>query len=68
MRSLLGLLLILSGVLLAVPQVYDALAPLDINRWPVVQGILGLACISIGTYTLIRGGKKVEKKVWTEVS
>jgi uncharacterized membrane protein HdeD (DUF308 family) len=66
MKPLLGLLLVVSGVILAIPQIYDALKYLDIDRWPLVQGTLGITCIAIGMIFLIRG-RSAHKKTLVEV-
>ena len=66
MKSLTGSLLVVSGVILAVPQIYDALSYVDYNRWPVVQGILGIACISVGI-TFLVWRRNVQKKMLVEV-
>lgn len=66
MKPLIGLLLVISGAILAVPQIYDALAYIDVDRWPVVQGFLGITCITVGIVFLIRG-KSPQKKTLVEV-
>lgn len=65
MRSLVGLLLVLSGVILAIPQIYEVLTYIDYNRWPVVQGLLGITCILVGL--LMTVWPKGTKRVLTEV-
>ena len=66
MKPLVGLLLILSGVILAVPQIYEVLAYLETDGWPLVQGILGISCIVAGLVFLIRQGKP-QRKTLVEV-
>jgi hypothetical protein len=61
MKPLIGLLLILSGLILAIPQLYEVLSYLDMNRWPVIQGILGIGCITVGVFYLIWKGKSGKK-------
>ena len=53
MKPLAGLLLIISGIILAIPQIYEALSYIDYDRWPLVQGILGLLCIGMGLWLVI---------------
>ena len=61
MKPLIGFLLIISGLILAIPQLYEVLAYIDIDRWPVIQGILGISCISVGVVYLIWRGKSGKK-------
>lgn len=58
MKPLIGLLLVISGMILAIPQIYDALSYVDLNRWPVVQGSLGIACVLAGLLFLVWGRGK----------
>ena len=67
MKPLLGILFILSGLILAIPQIYEALRYVDIDQWPIIQGILGLACITAGIFTILFGGKRAGKRIWTEM-
>ena len=63
MKPLVGLLLIFSGLILAIPQVYEALAYIDVDRWPVIQGILGISCIVVGLVFLMAKGKPSKRLV-----
>jgi len=53
MKPLAGLLLIVSGLILAIPQIYEVLAYIDMEGWPIVQGILGVLCIGTGILFVI---------------
>lgn len=66
MLSLLGLLLIVSGTVLAVPPVYEALSFIDYNNNPIVPMGLGVACIVAGLVFLIYRPRK-RKKEFVEV-
>lgn len=66
MKSLLGLLLIFVGIILAIPQIYEVLAYIDYNRWPLIQGVLGITCIAAGLALILRRSSR-PKRVLTEV-
>ncbi len=66
MKPLAGLLLIVSGLILAIPQIYDVLTYIEMEGWPVVQGVLGVLCIGTGLlFVISRGGS--HKKTLVEV-
>jgi len=67
MKSLVGLLLVVSGAILAIHPVYEALAYLDYNGWPVVQGVLGTTCIVVGLVFLVLKQKRGDEKKFVEV-
>jgi hypothetical protein len=67
MKSLVGLLLVVSGAILAIHPVYDALTYLNYEGWPLVQGVLGTACIAVGLIFLMLREKKQEEKTFVEV-
>ena len=58
MKPLIGMLLVISGTILTIPPLYEVLGYLDYDNWPVVPGSLGIACIVVGIWFLMRGGKK----------
>ncbi len=58
MKPLVGLLLVVTGTILAVPPIYTALSYIVYDRYPIVPIILGICCIAIGLVFLIyRPGK-----------
>ncbi len=69
MKSLVGLLLVVSGTILAIPPVYEALSYVEYERWPIVQVVLGVACIVVGLFYLVLKEKKIvppKGKIWEE--
>lgn len=67
MKSLVGLLLVVSGAILAIHPVYEVLAYLEYEGWPIVQGILGTSCIIIGLVFLTLKEKRRDEKKFVEV-
>ena len=67
MNLLTGLLLIASGLLLAIPQIYDILLSFEYEKWPVINGSLGLICIIVGITLLIVRKPNNENRVFTDV-
>jgi|GEM_PF-1757394 hypothetical protein len=67
MNLAIGLLLIVSGLLLAIPQIYDILLFFEYEKWPVINGSLGLICIIVGITLLIIRNPEKEKKIFTEI-
>jgi len=65
MKPLVGLLLVISGTILAIPPLYQVLSYLEYEDWPIVQVILGITCIAVGLIFLMY--KKQPKRVLTEV-
>ena len=65
MKPLVGLLLVISGTILAIPPLYQVLSYLEYERWPIVQVVLGVTCIVVGLIFLMY--KKRPKQVLTEV-
>jgi hypothetical protein len=63
MKPLVGLLLVVSGTILAIPPVYEVLSYLEYENWPIVQVVLGVTCILIGLIFLMSQRKKADKKV-----
>ncbi|HLC76426.1 MAG TPA: hypothetical protein VJB82_04910 [Candidatus Peribacterales bacterium] len=63
MTPLVGLLLVVSGTILAVPPIYQVLSYIEYNRYPLVPMVLGIACIVIGLIFLIHRPKKLRKGV-----
>ena len=62
MKPLVGLLLVVSGTVLAIPPLYSVLAYLEYEGWPIVQVILGVSCIAIGLIFLMLKEKGSDKK------
>lgn len=64
MKSLVGLLLVISGMILGIPPVYEALSYVDYNGWPIVHVVLGVCCIIVGLVFLVyRPRKKLPKGI-----
>jgi hypothetical protein len=64
MKPLVGLLLVLSGMILGIPPVYEALTYVNYDGWPIVQVALGVSCIVVGLVFLVyRPRKKLPKGV-----
>lgn len=64
MKPLVGLLLVVSGTVLAVPPIYDALSYIEYERYPIVPMGLGVACIVVGlVFLMIKPRKKLPKGV-----
>ena len=55
MKPLVGLLLVLSGLVLVAPPVYEVLSYIEYNNIPVVPVTLGAACVGIGLYSVWSG-------------
>ena len=67
MKSLVGLLLVISGTILAVPVIYEALSYIRYEGYPIVPIILGAACIVVGLFFLITKGRgKPKAGIWQE--
>jgi len=65
MAPLVGLLLVVSGTILAVPPIYEVLSYIEYQRYPVVPVVLGIACIVIGLMFLVYRPRKIRKGVIT---
>jgi dipeptide/tripeptide permease len=65
MISLVGLLLVISGTVLAVPPIYQVLSYITYNGNPIVPMALGVACILVGLIFLIYRPR--QKKGFVEV-
>lgn len=63
MAPLVGLLLVVSGTVLAVPPIYEVLSYIEYQRYPAIPMALGVACIIIGLVFLIYRPRKVKKGV-----
>ena len=64
MKPLVGLLLVVSGTILAIPPLYEVLSYLEYERWPLVHMLLGVACIVTGLVFLMwRPKKRTSKEV-----
>jgi len=63
MAPLVGLLLVVSGTVLAVPPIYEVLSYIVYNNYPLVHIVLGVACIVIGLVFLVYRPGKTKKGV-----
>lgn len=64
MKPLVGLLLVISGMILGIPPVYEALSYVNYDGWPIVHVVLGVICISVGLiFLMYRPRKKLPKGV-----
>ena len=63
MAPLVGLLLVVSGTILAVPPIYEVLSYIVYDRYPLVHIVLGVACIIAGLVFLVYRPGKTKKGV-----
>ncbi|HLD08050.1 MAG TPA: hypothetical protein VJB60_03220 [Candidatus Peribacterales bacterium] len=63
MAPLVGLLLVVSGTVLAVPPIYQVLSYIMYNQYPVVPMALGICCIVIGLVFLIYRPRKEKRGI-----
>jgi len=61
MAPLVGLLLVVSGTVLAVPPIYEVLSYIEYNRYPLVPMVLGIACILIGLTFLVYRPRRLKR-------